>query len=163
PETVVVPETPVAHAAPAASPPRGRFMDMVRPPARNARAMSSSPASRQGATLQPMGTLEIEDTAELAAQSEVAQQPISTIAQSDSSNGLDLMNMTLEQPESHVDDVAPLISPFLPDAKVEKRPLGRPSDAAPAVDLAAELGESSEVEPAASEEPVAPFEDTVSP
>lgn len=123
--------------APAAR--RGRYMDVVRPTAKSMHKSASSPAvSRQAPTIQPIDT----PGADAPAASEpasAAPQPNEEIMPSAApANGSadqpadDTKNAETETP----DDFTPLSSPFLPGAKVEKRPLGRPAGSAPSADTA---------------------------
>lgn len=140
----LVEETPAPTPAPAAR--RGRFMDVVRPSAVSKPA-PSRPVSRQGVALQPSGVVEPQEAPVMP--DLTSSQPDAMVdTESDTSTMVspDTTPPTLEDAANMesvtsptVDAEAPLSSPFLPDAKVEKRPLGRPVEPAPAVDLAAEL------------------------
>lgn len=132
-----------APATPAASPPpsRGRFMDMVRPSARDTkRPAPSSPASRQGVTLQPTGTAALSGSAETVQQPET--KPAQNIGNLNMGAGEPIEDTAAparaETPAEPVEDTTPLTSPFLPDAKVEKRPLGRPAETTSPVELSGE-------------------------
>lgn len=155
----VVIEQTMEDNSPVAAPlvPRGRFMDVVRPSSRDVRKPFANGAiSRQGVTLEPtniiqpsenapeeMSLTETEavvdqveqdtfaDTYEAFSQNSMEEASEETMPSSDDS----LINVETAE------DTLPLSSPFLPDTKVEKRPLGRPVDPAPAVDLGAELAE----------------------
>lgn len=158
PETVAQATSETPSATP--TPRRGRFMDMVRPTVRDAkRTTTSGLASRQGITLQPMGN-PVDAREEVVSDTAVVEQADYT-SEPDTSmfpQSFDALDAEIELPqvtddavaaeeapaETATDDIAPLSSPFLPDAKVEKRPLGRPADAAPVIDLAAELNENTE-------------------
>ncbi len=154
-------ETPRASAASAAVPSRGRFMDMVRPSARDTnRPAPSLPISRRGTTLQPSASAMVtapSDSTEKPTDTASDQSAAATPAQDIESltAGSEPMEDTTtapaKTPAEPADNTAPLDSPFLPDAKVEKRPLGRPAEpaepAAPAVDLSGELAkEKSDTE-----------------
>lgn len=165
---VAAPVSPVVSSV-EPTPRRGRFMDMVRPGTRDVKRTTPSGApSRQGVTLQPM--MPTEDTASVAADSTADldeldsfsnQLETAAFSQSFDTPAVSDTTSDLDATEEAADD-APLSSPFLADAVVEKRPLGRPADATPVVDLAAELNESvtAVVEPPAVTEP---FEDSISP
>lgn len=154
---------------------RGRFMDMVRPGVKEGRKpFPASAVSRQGTTLQPAASSSRMTTApdEVANDTEDEETPMPDIDLSIAMQDLNALETmapepvttgTLEIPsapdvptshepaqEPAVEEVAPLSSPFLADAKVEKRPLGRPVEAAPAVELTTEPSE--EVVPAPSVE-----------
>jgi hypothetical protein len=121
-EAVVAPELPLASAEEAPQEPQG---ETVRPPKRSGRFMdvvhpssdmktASSPVSRQGVTLQPQTTSSISDA-------------MTDITKSESPTDMTGADM----PKTMVADVLPPVenfgtasSPFLPDAQVEKRPLG---------------------------------------
>lgn len=153
-ETPVTPATPVttppAPSVPAPSAPtpttsaslamkrRGQFMDIVHP----SRGMNTpKPVSRQGATIQPGNDVIAANVAQqndpsIAPQTAPSEQSIET--QSSPSSWPDPIDMantpaaapvvpdTAPEAPVEVADEAPLTSPFLPDAKPEKRPLGNP-------------------------------------
>lgn len=141
PAPVVEPVAPVASVSapaeavapspsPAVSKPTGRFMDVVHPSSDMRTPSQSVP--REGVPVAPIApaTPEINSPA-----------PVPSIS---------------TEPEPALDSVtlppAPLASPFLPDAQVEKRPLGGPSpEPTPSLDeaIAAEL--SADAEPASIE------------
>ena len=152
---------------------RGRFMDVM-PGSRDAkRPQPAAPASRQGVTLQPTGApVETEEPAVAEATSSAtdALTMPDPLALTDTSSEDMNPDVSMTEPveveaESAAttelaEEAAPLSSPFLPDAKVEKRPLGRPAEAAPTVDLAAELSAASN-EPLVGEQALT--EDAISP
>lgn len=141
-------ETKESYTAPTprvvAPPSRGRFMDMVRP----TREMRNSPTftSRQGTTLQPSASM---GTPEDTTLSQPAEAPVSTTmgigfdTQAATMPGFEEDTSSLStkaasevkmDSSQETDDSTPLSSPFLPDAKVEKRPLGRAADTTPPTD-----------------------------
>lgn len=122
----------IRTVAPAAR--RGRFMDMVRPVAEPRSVSPSRTASRLGATIQP--TTGFSQPATIDGISPPAKPASTETSGSDQNDWPDPLasvdfNATTEavevkQQNSEVRSM-PLASPFLPDTKVEKRPLGRPS------------------------------------
>lgn len=137
--------TPAAPApTPAANPSlavkrRGQFMDIMHP----ARDMNpAKPVSRQGATIQPGNGMV---SASAMQQNEATSTPVSGPADTSTSSWPDPIDMAAESAptpqaplapttpssDSALDATAeaPLTSPFLPDAKPEKRPLGNPLQA----------------------------------
>lgn len=109
PQPSDAPATPLA-ARPPATKRAGRFMDVVHPS--SDMKNSSAKPSREGITITPPSTQSPDEPVETPAQPEpeAAAKPEVTET-SDISN-----NETAES--------EPLTTPFLPDAKVEKRPLG---------------------------------------
>lgn len=119
---------------------RGQFMDIVHP----TRDMNTpKPVGRQGVTIQPGNDV---IAASAVRQNEVpAMAPTAPSPQADQTatssawpDPIDMPNTSTEapvapnaSPEAPVDGAveAPLTSPFLPDAKPEKRPLGSPLQA----------------------------------
>lgn len=185
---------------------RGRFMDMVRrSPSRSDRQplATTSSGSRQGVTIQPsknttrtmepvipmeptMPSIEQpaeqrEDTAQLLNSSvtwELSASPEPTPEHIETPLNTDLPIVDESGPMSF-GEPAPLVSPFLPDAKVEKRPLGRSTETTetpqvpeepevgapltPSLDLTAELSDdddrpeiSSDVDAQLPEQPLPP-------
>ena len=143
-----------ARVTPLANRRAGRFMDVVHPSSDMKKVAPSQSASRQGVTLEPIAqpesldsvTIEqpVAEATELPAFESAAvpdfeepavasdwPDPIDTSSESTALSTQD------EQPE-------PLSSPFLPDAKVEKRPLG--GTAAPELMVADEAMPSPEDE-----------------
>lgn len=127
-----------------ATPSRGRFMDMVRPSTRDARrTFSPATPSRQGVTLQPRNpqfqvTPDSADTMqqpkEVNSPAEESEPSILTLETGEPMEDTTTSISTPEPTETTPDEYAvPLSSPFLADAKVEKRPLGRPIDPNPPV------------------------------
>lgn len=122
--------TPVTPSAPATSvivPPRptGRFMDVVHPSS-DMRSAPPKSISREGVTIAAPGSLPKPAAQELA---RVVDEP----APADTSGNLPVSSAPTEIDESNESESSeaaaagvqePLTSPFLPDAKVEKRPLG---------------------------------------
>lgn len=169
-----VDSAPSNQPEPSSTPPvrRGRFMDVKPTGGRDsARPAPSRPVSRQAPALQPVGG-EAEVQSERPSVSEpafeqpssanqpdpISFQPETSASEAESS---ELLNSAKEQvdsilaetPQASTEEVdgysEPLDSPFLPGAKVEKRPLGRPAEAAaPVVDLASELAEGGDTTPA---------------
>lgn len=116
----------VAPAQPVAS--RGRYMDVIRPSAATASPSASSSTSREGVQINPPA-VDVEETAK-----ELVSQPESAIVDHVESSNDSSSDTSIDTPADTpvetepVDEVAeePLASPFLPDAQVEKRPLGAP-------------------------------------
>lgn len=166
---------PSNQPEPSSTPPvrRGRFMDVKPTGGRDsARPAPSRPVSRQAPALQPVGG-EAEFPPEQTSASEPAFDQPSSADQPDpisfqpaATTGSEVEDSELlasakdqvdsilgDEPQASTEEVAgysePLDSPFLPGAKVEKRPLGRPAEAAaPVVDLASELAEGGDTTPA---------------
>lgn len=153
--------SPVAPAAR-----RGRFMDMVRQPAGETRTpMPASAVSRHGATLQPIGSprqtvvgnpirpaVSAPKNQDAPTPSEVpapvtVSQPAPEAAVAAETEVIE-STMSVEasstQPSS---DQTPLSSPFLADAKVEKRPLGRPLDVTDMSNIPQNEDSSFDIEP----------------
>lgn len=130
---------------------RGRFMDMVRPGATQPTATTPTPVSRQGIAIEPTRPL-VNDiipttgsakpdvvAAPAKAEEPVATAQIHTDIEPDTSGNnsewpdpLDMANSvkkdtsssTVSKPSGSIFGDEPLSSPFLPDTRVEKRPLG---------------------------------------
>lgn len=145
---VTAPARPQPSQAPAAR--RGsKFMDVVRPT--SVTSSDSTPVSRQGVTIHPSATVtpepiapKTDDTVSPPApapvepsasdwpdpldmqtpQSSVPDDSDKNVKKPASDNAVDNATPEPAQPE-------PLVSPFLPDAKVEKRPLGSPVPVTP--------------------------------
>ena len=169
----VMNETPRQSVAPPVS--RGRFMDMVRPGVRDTTiATPSARVSRQGVTLTPAASPSIASpAAELSTPVDepVVEEPADTPdleALMQSFQGSEVEPATSapgslvieESSFTSTEETAPLSSPFLADAKVEKRPLGRPTEAAQEVQPMS-LQPDMNVEPAenpfATTETITPF------
>ena len=118
---------------------RGQFMDIVHP----SRDMNTAkPVSRQGATIQPGNDVIAPSAAQQpqpTAVQTVNEQPKPTVEESQSTasawpDPIDMANnapvpeatATPQAPLESNTEETPLVSPFLPDAKPEKRPLGNP-------------------------------------
>lgn len=158
---VVTPTRPQPSQTPAAR--RGsKFMDVVRPT--SVATSDDKPVSRQGVTIQPTNPVVPEPTTpkveEISATSEPAKTSEPAVEapkndwpdpldmqpsqpSSDDNESTDINDDTAatpdETPKTSVVELAqsePLVSPFLPDAKVEKRPLGSP---VPSSDVSLEL------------------------
>ncbi len=154
---VTAPARPQPSQAPAAR--RGsKFMDVVRPTVVTS-TEPSKPVSRQGVTIQPSETVAPEPIAPkpddaVALPKPTLPEPAAETSASDWPDPLDMqtpksssIDNKAEQPtdEAVKTDIAPdtsadqtdstppepLVSPFLPDAKVEKRPLGSPAPLPP--------------------------------
>jgi len=157
---VAVPSRP-SPASPPAVRRGGRFMDVVHPSS-NMKKSSSVPApvSRQGATIEPS------DSFTPASDKSEPQVPVPTptkttevvAPKSDWPDPLDMANFgssnkegdtkaeqakegtepvsVKDEPLATNDEQSPLTSPFLPDTKVEKRPLGAPMGDIPEPDHA---------------------------
>ncbi len=129
----------------------GRFMDMVHPSADMKKPEPTKPVSRQGATIAPSSTTTpppetpTEVTPVISSTPTPSDEPMSSPhqpqAQSDWPDPLDMASSkdvaspADEVPKEEVPEVKtntpdpdpdPLTSPFLPNTKVEKRPLGSP-------------------------------------
>lgn len=116
----------VAPAPPVAS--RGRYMDVIRPSAATASPSASSSTSREGVQINPPAAGAEETAKELAPQPEsVVADQVESSNDSSSDISIDTPAETPAETEP-VDGAAeePIASPFLPDAQVEKRPLGAP-------------------------------------
>lgn len=134
-------ETRTERTAPTQS--RGRFMDVVRPSGRDAkRPDTSSVISRHGTTLEPIKRIQ-QDT---PIPSDASERSTDDTDQSPtlSNPAIDAYAPKPAEKEESVgeetppaessdtlEESTPLTSPFLPDAKVEKRPLGRSADDIP--------------------------------
>lgn len=118
----------------------GRFMDVVHPSSDMKKADAPiKPVSRQGATLNPVNnTPQKEDAVEkIAVEPTALLETTEPVAKSEWPDPLDMAKFKTSSedekpkvpvdqpvPQEKSDDVPPLTSPFLPDTKVEKRPLG---------------------------------------
>ncbi len=127
----------------------GRFMDVVHPSSNMKKETATRPVSREGAALQPRETASFEEPSSPVASSITSDEKVSSPVDSSASksdwpdplemanfsdkedtkatNSVDVSAKPKEAPSStpldeDMDD--PLVSPFLPDTKVEKRPLG---------------------------------------
>jgi len=146
PSSAPTPTPPPAALTPPR--PSGRFMDVVHPSAdMKAAPVVASPApSREGVTIQPparsteVATAPSRPVIDIMAAPNAQPKPVSATP-----------SLAAPAPEPTPEPVAsapiePWVSPFLPDAQVEKRPLGA-APATPTVDLsesiAAELAKSS--------------------
>lgn len=122
---------PAASATPVAR--RGRFMDVMRPSTRDTKKSSSfGSISREGTSLRPMSDAVKPETSSLEVPSEQSNDSESMAPEVnpfDFSKGLESPTESEEPTPESISESMPLSSPFLPDAKVEKRPLGRPADA----------------------------------
>ena len=170
-DPVAAATAPVTAPASLATKRRGQFMDIMGPsaPQQKVTPVASTPArvSRQGATIQPVLPT-TSPTAKAGADIVPAAKPAPTpavetpVAPAPVSESEAVVESTeISEPEV-ITEPAPLATPFLTDAKVEKRPLGgnsasvdatdnsatidvaeganqMPSEPAPAVDLPAEL------------------------
>lgn len=145
--TPPVDNAPAAPASPqplAARRSSGRFMDVVHPSSdMRSSAVPSRPAAREGMTVQPISP---EPKVEAVAETTPAPEPAVTPKTTDWPDPLDFHGfkdepLAAKPTDKPADDVdlpdleaaPPLESPFLPDAKVEKRPLGAFADS-PAVE-----------------------------
>lgn len=142
---------------------RGQFMDVMHPSAKMATGSrtpsAASQISRHGVSLTPSsGTVKPEPA--VVAPASQATPAIAPLATPEWPDPLDLLSekepasVTTEAPEAPTESpepgIEPLSSPFLPDAKVEKRPLG----SAPALDAtAAPAPVVPDEKPADAEEP----------
>lgn len=127
--------TPVPPAASSALVPlsvrRGRFMDVVRPTAPEARKpVPSRAVSRRAAALEPSAVFTRSADHSSGDVTSASGQTPAQLGTSRSTDWPDpLAAVDFNRTAEAVMDKAPLSSPFLPDAKVEKRPLGKLSDA----------------------------------
>lgn len=134
----------VSQASPAVR--RGKFMDVVRSPSRDTnRQAPSKSVSRSGAVVQPLANEAVSQTRTsrpgtgsnqppVVADTETEQPEVSLVDDKENydiaTDPIDSMEFSEEISEPEVssendEDATPLTSPFLADAKVEKRPLGR--------------------------------------
>ena len=109
---------------------RGLYMDMVRPVATpTARPIPVGSAPRQGVTLEPQPFAEPHVTTEEPISTEVSEPAAPIVEQSaveEVPEPAPTIDLAAELASAPIDE--PLTSPFLADAKVEKRPLGRPNE-----------------------------------
>lgn len=167
---------------------RGRFMDMVHPSRQDAdRSSQAAAARRHGVTLQPSVSAGSEAAASLMPSEESEQQKstpeieipealqMNTIRELEDTASI-ATAATPPAPEiateigttstaEMTDEAAPLSSPFLADAKVEKRPLGRPADieATPTTNSDSTTSEEPASDPSTTvtpEESLSPEKDT---
>ncbi len=132
-------EQPAAQPTSLATKRRGQFMDMKHPSAdmkSATSAQSESLPSRVGVTLSPLSARQSSDDSLSASPSEVADdaEPTSLESSEDIDTQLDSISndsrdRTSEYGDDLLDDDDAPTSPFLPDAKVDKRPLGSTSTA----------------------------------
>lgn len=144
---------PVRQAAPAVKR-GGRFMDMVSTPSADQRPARTAPpavpttTSREGLSITPRDeSVSFESQQTTPAEPVVATPDPITIADVAPSSVEQVPAVQAEPAASDPIDaqpVTPLESPFLADAKVEKRPLNSGSAEVPLVDLAAALEEDSD-------------------
>ncbi len=150
-DSMSVPSAPPAVARAARR--RGQFMDMVRPSAPEARKpVPVRPISRNGATIHPAGSsrpvvssIDGISQSPLQASEQVDSPQLSewpdpleavdfnttteaVMVKADRTEMLTTRASSLETDSEPQESSPPLTSPFLPDTKVEKRPLGRMSD-----------------------------------
>lgn len=140
---------PAATSTPLAARRGGRFMDVVHPSSDMKKPESTRPApvSRQGVTIAPSPSATMPETPASAPevqppkveQTPPAHEPVHM--ENEWPDPLDMADFkhepepkpeaVSEQPKEEDDskdeEAAPLTSPFLPDTKVEKRPLGGPA------------------------------------
>lgn len=142
PASAPVSAAPVTSSVPAKAghgsltvPPRqssGRFMDVVHPSS-DMRPASSKPVSREGVTIAAPAASPAEAIPEAAAP-DAEDEELALV------DTLGNLPTTTAQPVEENEAVSPepLLSPFLPDAKVEKRPLGSalPEESASTVAMA---------------------------
>lgn len=122
---------------------RGLYMDMVRPSTTPApKPAPVAPMPRQGVTLEPQGSTSLEEAiknppvevgAGVEESAEPVEQPITDmpdpIAVAEAVTTGDAAELANEPAvDTPLDEPKPLDSPFLADARVEKRPLGRTDD-----------------------------------
>lgn len=147
-------QTPSAPAAPVVSTPQnlvtrrssGRFMDVVHPSSdMRGPTVPQRPATREALPVQPQINPVVAQTEPV--KTEVPTQswpdPLDFQAQSNELAAQPVNN----EPQENDSDLSPLESPFIADAKVEKRPLGAFTDAEPlasSLDLANQPQESQQ-------------------
>jgi hypothetical protein len=169
---------PTALSAPSVASRRGRFMDVVRPGATPSPTLTR-PISRQAAMIEPGRPLVSDiipsspapvqkqsspvtdpDPVPVTSDSAPAQSntvsdtsewpdPLDMARQHDEKTDLSDLSLPKEQEPVRKDEEEPLASPFLADAKVEKRPLGGAPLAAPDTDDAQPEPEQGDVKAAA--------------
>lgn len=133
PVTTPVQATQAPTSAPSslATKRRGQFMDIMSPS--QAKANKPAMASRQGVTIQPSSRTSAPTVTTEPVKPEVPAATPENTQQNTWPDPIDMTTSTVsETPTEAVteavteatDDVAPLTTPFLADAKVEKRPLG---------------------------------------
>ncbi len=139
-------DTPVSTVATPSSQKPGRFMDVVHPSSDMKRSNSRvvSRPSREGATIEtPVATPELAPLADTVATSPVEADTTLEAIIPDTSSDLPVssapeIELDKDTPESTPPPPEPIISPFLTNAKVEKRPLGgsepTPPISAPPID-----------------------------
>lgn len=129
PAATPAPSAPVASMPALAVKRRGQFMDVMHP---SSNMKATKAIKREGVSLTPT-TPEVAPMPD-AKPTELAQPPVADSV---------VNEPVIEEPAA--DEPAPLSSPFLPDAKPEKRPLGVAADAITpqALDIAAELDNES--------------------
>lgn len=117
---------------------RGRFMDVMRPSARDTKKSSSlGSISREGTSLRPTSDATTPESSSVEAPGEWSSESETLVSETnpfDFSQGLESTTENEEPTTEPSGESMPLSSPFLPDAKVEKRPLGRPADASAIAD-----------------------------
>ncbi|HTK39519.1 MAG TPA: hypothetical protein VL362_01505 [Patescibacteria group bacterium] len=130
-ETDAAQSTTPQTSTPLATKRRGQFMDMKHPSAdMKTGSVASATPSRQGVTLAPLSQLAVtpSESTDSFEQASVSNEAVDV-------SHLDGVDTTMPEsaPEQTEDDTNVLddnesapTSPFLPDAKVEKRPLGAP-------------------------------------
>ncbi len=129
-------EQPKLTSTPApsvAAPPavrRGRFMDMVRPGAPETKSsVPSRPVPRHSGTIEPSAGFTPTPASSTDHDASSSPQAPTQPDISSSSDWPDpLASVDFNKTTEAMMDKTPLTTPFLPDAKVEKRPLGRSSD-----------------------------------
>lgn len=131
-QPVDTPMTPVSRPAPAARRSSGRFMDVVHP---SSDMRTGSPVSPRETTNEPAPRTTFVPPVPSPLEPQVSSEPENVVSDAEK--------------EFEANWSSPLESPFLPDAKVEKVPLGSafptgPSDAVPAQDAELQLEEPDE-------------------
>lgn len=135
----------------------GRFMDVVHPSS-DMKAAQKPSSSRQGPTITPTTPTTV---APIAEPSPAVVNPSPVAAPTEWPDPIDVHNQLQSNADTSADNAAPvsdeqpLNSPFLPDAKVEKRPLGSPplqeTTVVPLIDTTAPDGATTQT----ASEPVA--------
>lgn len=124
---------------------RGQFMDMIHPSAKMRSVEPSAPrprVSRQGATIAP-GLESSAMATDQAIDQSSTQKPLETLSSIAPSAGAPDSTGSAVSPTLHQAQ-EPQTSPFLADAKVDKRPLGSPDWSSPTVsstDLSSQMAD----------------------
>lgn len=135
----IVPErsTPVRPTvSPAARRSSGRFMDVVHPSSDMRPSVTSPARPVEVKKPEPVAAAPVEKPA-----NDGFNWPDPLEVAKDDQSEPDIIDQVIEENKAETGGMPPLETPFLPEAKVEKRPLGAFSDAKPALDLSEALNE----------------------